>query len=223
MRCVQLYRKHYKRIFDLLLSILALIVLGIPMMIIAAIIRIILGSPVIYKQKRIGKDNCEFILLKFRTMSEARDENGVYLPDPQRLKPFGRFLRSFSIDELPSLINIIKGDMSIIGPRPLPVRYLPRFTKEQLRRHEVRPGLSNRSVVNGRNNQSWEEQFDIDVWYVDHVSFLVDLKSIVDTVFIVFNRKGATFEDGDSRYEFIGLMDVPSLVDDEKNYIKLGG
>lgn len=218
-----MYRKFVKRFLDIVLSLLALLVLGIPMLIVALAIRIDMGSPVLFKQNRIGKDNKEFKLLKFRSMTDARDENGVYLPDPERITKLGRFIRTTSIDELPSLINIIKGEMSIIGPRPLPTRYLDRYTPEQLRRHEVRPGLSNVSVVNGRNAQSWESQFASDVWYVDNVRFWVDAKSIIDTIKIVLTKKGATSEDGDCRGEFIGTADVQQLqADAEGNYMKIG-
>ena len=181
-----------------------------------------MGGPVIFRQLRNGKDGREFYLLKFRSMTDARDENGVYLPDPERITKLGHLIRVTSIDELPSLINIIKGDMSIIGPRPLPTRYLPRYTPEQLRRLEVRPGLSDPSVVVGRNLQSWEDQFAGDVWYVDHVSFWVDAKSVLETMWIVITRKGATADDGDSRTEFIGTADINSLeTDAEGNYMKL--
>lgn len=217
-----MYAKFFKRFLDIVLSACALIVLAIPMLIIAAKVRKELGSPVIFKQARIGKDDKEFKLLKFRSMTEARDENGIYLPDSERITPFGRFIRTTSIDELPSLINILKGEMSIIGPRPLPVRYLSRYTPEQRRRHEVRPGLSNVSVINGRNAQSWESQFELDVWYVDHVSFMVDVKSIFQTIKIVLNHTGATAADGSNRTEFIGTADVNSLqADAEGNYMKL--
>lgn len=217
-----MYTKYIKRIFDVVLSALALIVLGIPMLIVAAIVRRDVGSPVLFGQHRIGKDNKEFLMWKFRSMTNERDKNGVFLPDNERITKFGRFIRTTSIDELPSLLNVIKGDMSIIGPRPLPTRYLERYTPEQCRRHEVRPGLSSPSVVKGRNNQSWEAQFEGDIWYVDHVSFLVDVKSIIDTVAIVLNRKGATAADGDSRGEFIGTADIESLkTDSEGNYMKI--
>lgn len=217
-----MYKRFVKRFLDIILSLLALLVLGIPMLVVALAIRIDMGSPVIFKQRRIGKGNKEFLLLKFRSMTNARDENGVYLPDDQRITKLGRFIRTTSIDELPSLINILKGDMSIIGPRPLPTRYLDRYTPEQLRRHEVRPGLSNVSVVNGRNAQSWENQFASDVWYVDHVSFAVDAKSIFDTIRIVLTREGATAEDGDCRGEFIGTANAEDLqTDAEGNYMKI--
>lgn len=217
-----LYSRYIKRILDVFLSIIAIIVLGIPMLIVSLLIRIDMGSPVLFKQKRIGMDNQEFYLMKFRSMSDARDTNGVYLPDTNRITKLGRFIRTTSIDELPSLINIIKGDMSVIGPRPLPTRYKDRYTTEQLRRHEVRPGLSSPSVVNGRNLQTWDDQLKGDVWYADHVSFYVDCKSVIDTIRIVLNHKGATSSDGDSRGEFIGTADVNHLeIDAEGNYMKL--
>lgn len=217
-----MYKKYVKRWIDIVLSVIALLLLGIPMLFVALLVRCDLGSPVIFKQRRIGKGNKEFKLLKFRSMTDARDENGVYLPDDDRITKFGRFIRATSIDELPSLLNIIKGDMSIIGPRPLPTRYLERYTEEQKRRHEVRPGLSSPSVVNGRNEQTWEEQFQQDVWYVDNVSFCVDVKSIFDTIKIVVTRKGATASDGGARGEFIGTADVEKLRSDaEGNYMKL--
>lgn len=216
------YAKYIKRILDIILSVFALIVLLIPMGIISLMILINMGRPVIFRQKRIGKDDKEFSLLKFRSMTDDRDENGVYLPDSERITKLGHFIRVTSIDELPSLINIIKGEMSIIGPRPLPVRYLSRYTDEQRRRHEVRPGLSAPSVVNGRNDQSWESEFEIDVWYVDNISFMTDAKSVIDTIKIVLNHKGATSADGDCRGEFIGAARVEDLITDaEGNYMKL--
>ena len=217
-----MYKNCIKRVLDVVLSCFALIVLGIPMLIVAALVRHDVGSPVLFGQHRIGKDNKEFKMYKFRSMTDARDENGVYLPDTERITKFGRFIRTTSIDELPSLLNIIKGDMSIIGPRPLPTRYLSRYTETQKRRHEVRPGLSNPSVVNGRNDQSWEAQFEGDVWYVDHVSFLVDTKSVIDTIKIVLTHQGATAADGDCRGEFVGTASVEDLMTDaEGNYMKL--
>ena len=216
-----LYKRYIKRLLDIFLSVIALIVLSIPMLIVALLVRIKIGSPVLFRQKRIGKDEKEFMLLKFRTMLELRDENGVYLPDTERITKFGKFLRKTSIDELPSLINIIKGDMSIIGPRPLPARYLNRYNERQHRRHEVRPGLSSPSVVQGRNLLSWEDQFEQDVQYVEGISFWMDLKSIFKTVSIVFSGKGATSDDGDARCEFIGIADINDLKDPENNYMKL--
>lgn len=217
-----MYRKIIKRLLDIVLSLIALMVLAIPMVVVAILISVDMGNPIIFKQARIGKDNKEFKLLKFRSMTDARDENGVFLPDNERVTKLGSFIRTTSIDELPSLLNILKGDMSIIGPRPLPTRYLERYTEEQKRRHEVRPGLSSPSVTRGRNKLTWEEQFEGDIWYVDNVSFKTDVKSILDTIKIVITREGATAEDGDARGEFIGTADVEALkVDSEGNYMKL--
>ena len=216
-----LYKKFVKRFLDIVLSSLALAALALPMAIVALLVRVHLGSPVIFRQQRIGRNNAPFNLLKFRTMSDERGRDGIFLPDEERLVPFGKFLRNTSIDELPSLINIIRGEMSIIGPRPLPTRYLPRYTQAQLRRHEVRPGLSNVSVVRGRNAQSWEDQFEMDVWYVDHVSFGVDLKSVFSTLRIVFTCLGATSGDGGARREFIGTADINKLNNEDKSYMKL--
>ena len=216
------YEKYLKRPLDFILSLLALIVLAIPLLIVALLVLIDVGSPVLFGQRRLGKGNKEFKMYKFRSMTNARDENGVYLPDDERITKLGNFIRKTSIDELPSLINILKGDMSIIGPRPLPSRYLNRYTPEQLRRHEVRPGLSNPSTAHGRNNQTWEQQFEGDVWYVDHVSFKTDVKSIWDTIKVVLTHEGATAEDGGARGEFIGTASIEELqTDAEGNYMKL--
>lgn len=216
------YERFLKRPFDITLSLLALVILSPLLIIVSLLIFVQMGRPVLFKQARIGLYNKEFGLLKFRSMTNARDENGVYLPDDKRMTKLGDFIRKTSIDELPSLINILKGDMSIIGPRPLPVRYLERYTKEQLRRHEVRPGLSNPSTASGRNNQTWEHQFEGDVWYVDHVSFKTDVKSIWDTIKVVLSHEGATAEDGGARGEFIGTASIDELkTDNEGNYMKL--
>jgi lipopolysaccharide/colanic/teichoic acid biosynthesis glycosyltransferase len=192
------------------------------MLIVGLIIRINLGSPILFKQKRIGKNNKEFFLIKFRSMTNTKDTNGVYLPDDQRVTKFGKFIRITSIDELPSIINVLNGDMSLIGPRPLPIRYLNRFTDIQKKRHDVRPGLSSLSTAYGRNSQTWEEQFEGDLWYVNNVSFIIDLKSIFATIKVVFTQKGATSIDGGARSEFIGIAKIDDLHnDDEGNYIKL--
>lgn len=219
---VVLYKQFFKRFWDVVLSLFALIVLSPLLIIISIISRIKMGKGILFKQKRIGKNNKEFKLLKYRTMTNERDENGVFLPDDQRVTKFGNFLRKTSIDELPSLINIFKGDMSIIGPRPLPARYLPRYTEEQKRRHEVRPGLSNPATTHGRNAQTWEEQFKRDIDYVEHVSLWVDVKSIFSTIKVVLTREGATAEDDGARGEFIGIADPSSLdIDEEGNFMKL--
>lgn len=216
------YERFIKRPLDCLLSALALIVLSPLLLVMSVLIRIDMGSPVVFKQHRVGINEKEFVMYKFRSMTDARDENGVFLPDDQRITKLGAFIRKTSIDELLSLINIFKGDMAIIGPRPLPTRYLGRYTEEQRRRHDVRPGLSNPSTASGRNHQTWENQFEGDIRYVDHISFLIDAKSIVDTVKVVFNRDGATADDGGARGEFIGIANVEDLqTDDEGNYMKL--
>ena len=213
-----LYEKFIKRFLDIILSIIALIILSPILLIISILIRKEMGTPVLFKQHRIGLNDKEFSLYKFRSMTDARDENGVFLPDEQRTTKLGEFIRKTSIDELPSL----KGDMAVIGPRPLPTRYLERYTPEQRRRHEVRPGLSNPSTINGRNCQTWEQQFEGDIWYVDHVSFLTDAKSIIDTLLVAFKRDGATAEDGGARKEFIGTANIEDLkTDAEGNYMKL--
>jgi lipopolysaccharide/colanic/teichoic acid biosynthesis glycosyltransferase len=216
------YERFIKRPLDCVLSTFALIVLSPLLLIVSLLIRKDMGSPVLFKQHRIGKDEKEFSMFKFRSMTDARDENGVFLPDDQRITKLGNFIRKTSIDELPSLLNILKGDMAVIGPRPLPSRYLKRYNETQRRRHEVRPGLSNPSTVNGRNSQTWEQQFDGDVWYVDHVSFQTDVKSIMDTIKVVLKKEGATAEDGGARGEFIGIANIEDLeTDAEGNYMKL--
>ena len=217
-----LYEKYVKRPLDLVLSCLAFVFLSPFLIVIALLIKMDMGSPVIFKQRRIGLQDKEFTIYKFRSMSDARDKNGIFLPDDMRLTRLGRFIRKTSIDELPSLVNIIKGDMAIIGPRPLPVRYISRYTPEQRRRHEIRPGLSDPATVNGRNSQSWEQQFAEDIWYVDHVSFLTDVKTIGKTIQIVLNHRGIVAEDGGARGEFIGIADRDTLcTDQEGNYMKL--
>ncbi|WP_298771722.1 sugar transferase [uncultured Fibrobacter sp.] len=217
-----MYANCLKRVIDFFCALMAIICLSPLLIVVSILIRIDMGSPIFFKQHRIGKDDKEFSMYKFRSMSDARDENGVFLPDDQRITKLGNFIRKTSIDELPSLLNILKGDMAVIGPRPLPTRYLSRYTQEQRRRHEVRPGLSNPSTVNGRNSQTWEQQFAGDVWYVDHVSFLTDVKSIFDTIKVVLNHSGATAEDGGARGEFIGVANIEDLkTDAEGNYMKL--
>lgn len=213
------YEKFMKRPLDFVLSVSALILLSPFLLVISILIKKNMGSPVLFKQHRIGKGEKEFSVYKFRSMTDARDENGIFLPDEQRVTRLGNFIRKTSIDELPSLLNIIKGDMAIIGPRPLPSRYLSRYTSEQRRRHEVRPGLSNPSTVKGRNNQSWEQQFAGDVWYVDHVSFLTDAKSVLDTIKVVLNHDGVTAGDGGARGEFIGTANIEDLQADAEEII----
>ncbi len=185
-----MYAKYIKRILDLILSLMALIVLMPLMIIIGILVRINLGSPIIFKQKRPGKNEKIFTLYKFRTMTDKRDIDGNLLPDEYRLTKFGKFLRSTSLDELPELINIIKGDMAIVGPRPLLVEYLPYYTEEEKHRHDVRPGLTGLAQVNGRNAISWEEKFLKDLEYIKNMSVKNDIKIIFKTVGKVFKRDG---------------------------------
>jgi len=184
------YRKYGKRVFDFVVSLIAIILLSPILLIIAILVRFKLGSPVIFRQKRPGLNGEIFTIYKFRTMTNETDENGNLLTDKERLTKFGKFLRSTSLDELPELFNILKGDMSIVGPRPLLVQYLPLYNENQRRRHEVRPGLTGWAQVNGRNNISWEKRFKLDIEYVENISFLLDLKIILLTCLKVVMRDG---------------------------------
>ena len=185
-----IYEKFIKRPQDFLCALLAIIVLLPVMLITAILVRTKLGSPVIFKQERPGLDGKVFTLYKFRTMTDEKDADGNLLPSTERLTRFGKKLRSTSLDELPELFNILKGDMSVVGPRPLLVRYLPLYNEHQARRHEVRPGFTGLAQVNGRNAISWEEKFDWDVKYVDHITFLGDWKIVLKTVTTVLKREG---------------------------------
>jgi len=185
-----LYRRYFKRPMDFVLSLTAIIVLSPVFLVVAVLVMIELGSPVIFKQERPGLNEKIFTLYKFRSMTDERDENGELLPDSVRLTKFGKFLRSTSLDELPELVNILKGDMSIVGPRPLLVEYLPLYDEHQRRRQEVRPGLSGLAQVSGRNTISWEEKFNLDVEYVDNISFILDWKIIFLTIKKVIFREG---------------------------------
>lgn len=202
-----LYERFFKRALDIFCSLMALLVFWLLYVIVAILVRVKLGSPVLFTQDRPGKDEKIFKLYKFRTMTDARDENGRLLPDDVRLTKFGKLLRSTSLDELPEVFNILKGDMSIIGPRPLLVKYLPLYNEEQKRRHEVRPGLSGYAQVNGRNSVSWEEKFRMDVEYVDHVTFMGDVKIILGTVLKAFvKREGINSETAATMEEFKGTV-----------------
>ncbi|KGX90991.1 sugar transferase [Pontibacillus marinus] len=189
-----IYKRFLKRPMDFILSFIAIIVLSPVLLIVAILARVKLGSPLLFKQKRPGLNEKIFMMYKFRTMTDERDENGELLPDSVRLTRFGRFLRSTSLDELPELFNILKGDMAIIGPRPLLVQYLPLYNEHQKRRHEVRPGLSGLAQVSGRNAISWEDKFELDVKYVDTVSLFNDWKIIYSTIKKVFVREGINSE-----------------------------
>ncbi len=202
------YETCIKRFLDILLSGLALILLSPVLAITALLVRIRLGSPVLFTQERPGKDEKIFRLYKFRTMRDAADPvTGEPLPDEERLTPFGQKLRALSLDELPELWNILRGDMSIVGPRPLLVRYLPLYNEEQKHRHDVRPGLTGWAQVHGRNLLSWEARFEHDVWYVHHVSFLTDVKVILLTVKCVFVREGITSGTSVTMEEFRGAKE----------------
>ena len=198
------YEKYIKCSLDFILALTALVVLSPIMLVIAILVRIKLGAPVLFRQERPGKDGKIFKLYKFRTMTDAKDENGNLLPDEERLTRFGRFLRSTSLDELPSLINIICFKMSLVGPRPLLVQYLPRYNEHQARRHEVKPGFTGYAQVNGRNSITWEEKFDYDVHYVDNITFIGDLKLLFKTVGVVLGRKGINSASAVTMEEFMG-------------------
>lgn len=195
-----MYAKYVKRILDFTLSLLALIILSPIMFILYILVRIKLGNPVIFKQMRPGKDEKIFKLYKFRTMTDEKDEQGNLLPDEQRLTKFGKFLRSTSLDELPELINIIKGDMAIVGPRPLLVQYLEFYNEEQKHRHDVRPGLTGLAQVSGRNSITWEEKFKQDIEYINNLTFVNDVKIIFMTIGKVFKREGIS-QDGEATME----------------------
>ncbi len=204
-----LYRRYFKRPMDFILSLLAIIVLSPILAIIAILVKVNLGSPVIFRQERPGLNERIFTLYKFRTMTDKRDQNGDLLPDEVRLTNFGKFLRSTSLDELPELFNILKGDMSIVGPRPLLVQYLPLYNDHQRRRHEVRPGLSGLAQISGRNAISWEEKFDLDVKYVENVSFIFDLKIILLTIKKVIIREGINSDNSATMEYFRGNKEKP--------------
>jgi len=193
-----------KRWLDLLLTVPAVIILLPLYAIIACGVRIFIGSPILFSQNRPGLGGRTFILHKFRTMTQARDEKGALLPDAARLTAVGLFLRATSLDELPELWNVLKGDMSLVGPRPLLMQYLDRYTPEQARRHEVKPGITGWAQVNGRNAITWEEKFKLDVWYVDHQSFWLDLKIIFMTIWKILKREGISQPGYATAEEFMG-------------------
>lgn len=190
------YEAFFKRFIDIVCSLLFILVFWWLFLILALIVRVNLGAPVIFTQDRPGKDGKIFKLYKFRSMSNAKDENGEFLPDKQRITKFGRLLRSTSLDELPELFNILQGDMSIIGPRPLLVKYLEHYNSNDIRRHEVRPGLTGWAQVNGRNTLTWKDKFSKDIEYVDNITFLMDLKIVFLTIKKIFAREGIEFIEG---------------------------
>ena len=203
-----MYRKYLKRPLDILCALAAIIVFFWLYILVAVLVRINLGSPVIFSQERPGKDEKIFKLYKFRTMTDERDANGKLLTDGERLTKFGKFLRAASLDELPEAWNILKGDMSVVGPRPLLVEYLPLYNEYQRRRHTVRPGLSGFAQVNGRNGLNWTGKFDLDVQYVDNISFLFDIKIIFKTIKKALHREGVTFDNTQNIYNELSLEDT---------------
>ena len=184
-----------KRIFDLIVSIILLLIFIIPILLISIVVLISMGSPILFKQKRPGLHGKPFYIYKFRTMTNETDEHGNLLPNEQRITKLGKVLRKLSLDELPQLFNVLKGDISLVGPRPLLMEYLPLYNEEQARRHEVKPGITGWAQVNGRNAITWEERFELDVWYVDNQSFWLDIKILLLTVLKVFKREGINPED----------------------------
>lgn len=189
-----------KRAFDFIISLLGLIFISPVLLIIAVLVRLRLGSPIVFSQKRPGLHGMPFIMYKFRTMTDDCDDSGVLLPDAQRLTKFGQILRRSSLDELPTLLNVLKGEKSLVGPRPLLMEYLPLYSKKQSRRHEVRPGITGWAQVNGRNAISWEEKFEHDVWYVDNQSLWLDIRILWMTIAKLFTREGIS-QDGQATME----------------------
>lgn len=202
-----MYAKFFKRFIDFILSLCAVIVFSPILLVLIILGSIFMGGNPFFTQDRPGKDEKIFKLIKFRSMDNRKDKNGNLLPDDVRLNKFGRFLRSTSLDELPELINILKGDMSIIGPRPLLVRYLDRYNEEQHHRHDVRPGLTGYAQAHGRNAVSWEDKFAMDVWYTKHITFIGDVKIIWDTAMTVVKREGISSETSSTMEEFYGTPD----------------
>lgn len=199
-----MYRKFGKRFFDLVLVIPGLILISPMLLLVAIIAKLKIGSPVLFQQERPGIHGKIFKMVKFRSMRNDRDANGELLPDEVRLVPFGKLLRATSLDEFPELWNVIKGEMSLVGPRPLLAKYLDRYNPTQARRHEVRPGITGWAQINGRNAITWEEKFDYDVWYVDNLSFFLDVKILALTVLKVFKRSGTSAEGHATMPEFLG-------------------
>lgn len=199
-----MYKRYFKRLLDIVLSLLALIILSPVFLILIVLGRIKMKGNPFFTQERPGKDEKIFKLIKFRSMTEERDENGNYLPDEIRLTKYGKLLRKTSLDELPEFINILKGDMSFVGPRPLLVKYLPLYNEEQHHRHDVRPGLTGLAQVHGRTNCSWKERFRLDVEYVNNITFLGDVKILIDTVRVVLSKKDVDNDEKGTMYVFTG-------------------
>jgi sugar transferase EpsL len=199
-----LYRRLGKRLFDLCIAVPASILLLPVWLVVALLVRVKLGAPILFRQTRPGLRGQPFVIYKFRTMTDACAADGQPLSDAERLTKFGRFLRSTSLDELPELINVLKGDMSLVGPRPLLMQYLDRYTPGQARRHEVKPGITGWAQINGRNAITWEQKFELDVWYVDHVAFALDVKIILLTLWKTLKREGINTPGQATMQEFTG-------------------
>ncbi|MBE7027131.1 MAG: sugar transferase [Ruminococcaceae bacterium] len=203
-----MYAKFFKRPIDFVLSLCALVALSPVLLVLTVVGAFAMRGNPFFTQLRPGKDEKIFKLIKFRTMTNRKDKDGNLLPDEQRLTKYGRILRSTSLDELPELFNILKGDMSIVGPRPLLVKYLDRYNDEQKKRHDVRPGLTGYAQANGRNALTWEERFSMDVWYTENITFWGDIRILLDTVKVVLNRDGITSQSSDTMEEFLGTQEV---------------
>ena len=216
-----MYAKYFKRMLDFILSLIALIILSPILLIVAILVRIKLGSPIIFKQQRPGKNEKIFTLYKFRTMTDKKDENGNLLPDSERLTKFGKLLRSTSLDELPELVNIIKGDMAIVGPRPLLIKDMLFMTEEQRKRHTVRQGLTGLAQINGRNNITWKEKLNYDLKYIDNITFIEDIKIILKTVVKVFNKEDITTDGMDTAEDLGDYLLRTNKITEEKYKEKL--
>ncbi|HOU03423.1 MAG TPA: sugar transferase [Bacteroidales bacterium] len=208
-----MYRRYFKRLFDLLLSLSVLVVISPVLLLIGTLILIKIGRPVIFSQERPGRNGLLFRIYKFRSMTDTRDQNGQLLADYKRMTKFGEFLRKYSLDELPELINVLKGNMSLIGPRPLLKEYLPIYNEEQARRHEVLPGITGWAQINGRNAITWEEKFKLDVYYVDNVSFFLDIKIMALTLYKVIKKEGINSGINETMPMFRGSVNN-SIIDD---------
>lgn len=212
-----MYPKYIKRLLDFILSLGAIVCLLPVYLVIAILVRVKLGSPVLFKQDRPGKEGKIFKMYKFRSMTSETDAEGNLLPDEVRLTKFGRALRATSLDELPELFNILKGDMSIVGPRPLLVAYLPLYSEEQMHRHDTLPGLTGLAQINGRNAISWKEKFKFDLEYVENISFLLDLKILMNTILIVFRREGISSGTSDTMEDFTGNCENEDALEGNKD------
>ena len=201
---ISFYKSTGKRLLDLGVSLLALVVLAPVLLVLVLLVRVKFGAPVLFRQQRPGLHGKAFMLFKFRTMIDVRDSQGNLLTDAERLTPLGRFLRSTSLDELPELLNVLRGDISLVGPRPLLMGYLPRYTPEQARRHDVKPGITGWAQVNGRNALSWDDKFKLDIWYVDHQNIWLDMKILVMTIWSVLTRHGVSAAGHSTMPEFMG-------------------